>query len=145
MLTFFGWIQKKKKIKNTFGHYNSIAEQLVIAGGANFPDALPWDGGTKTWWQTAYAVNTDSKDASWKVYNDFLPEPLGYGVSIQLPEGVLCIGGCNATSVSDKVFLITEKNNQLTISTDWPKLPVPLANATGAFLGNSSENRLVGK
>ena len=52
-----------------------VGNQLVIAGGANFPDAMPWDGGIKTWWQTAYAINVDSKEANWNVYNDFLPEP----------------------------------------------------------------------
>ena len=113
-----------------------VGNQLVIAGGANFPDAMPWDGGIKTWWQTAYAINVDSKEANWNIYNDFLPEPLGYGVSIQLPEGILCIGGCNATQCSDQVFLITQTDGKLSISTDWPSLPVPLANATGALLGN---------
>ncbi len=29
---------------------------LLIGGGANFPDQLPWDGGKKTWYQDRMAL-----------------------------------------------------------------------------------------
>ena len=111
-------------------------DRLVLAGGANFPEAMPWDGGKKTWWRTAYAINPDDADAECQVYPDFLPEPLAYGVSIQLPEGILCIGGNEASGCSEQVFLITQKEGRLTLDTDWPALPVPLSHATGALSGN---------
>ena len=114
-----------------------VGNQLIVAGGVSLSnDSVAESLKTKLWQQTAFAIDVDAKNATWSVYNEFLPEPLAYGVSIQLPSGVLCIGGRNATSVSDKVFLITQTNNQLAISNDWPSLPVPLANATGALLGN---------
>lgn len=53
-----------------------------------------------------------------------------------LPEGLLCIGGCDSERCYDDVFLLTLKNGEVQISTDWPTLPVPLANATGALLDN---------
>lgn len=111
-----------------------IGNKLIVAGGANFPQAMPWQGGRKMWCNTTYVLDTEAKDAEWKVKNDFLPFPVAYGVSITLPEGILCIGGCDADRCFDTVFLIQEENNQLTIARDWPSLPVPLANATGALL-----------
>ena len=66
-----------------------VGNQLVFAVWAIFPDAMPWDGGIKNWWQTAYAINVESKEANWNIYIDFLLVPLGYGVSILLPVGRL--------------------------------------------------------
>lgn len=111
-----------------------IGDKLIVAGGANFPDDMPWRGGRKTWWNTLYVLDTRQKDTSWEINKDLLPVPLAYGVSVELAEGLLCIGGCNAEKCSDQVFLLYEENGQLKRSPDWPSLPVPLANATGALL-----------
>ncbi|MFO0044239.1 MAG: galactose oxidase, partial [Armatimonadota bacterium] len=29
--------------------------QLLVAGGANFPDKRPWEGGTKVWYDKVFA------------------------------------------------------------------------------------------
>ena len=87
------------------GAYSGIVEgKLLVLGGANFPDKYPWEGGTKTWWSTLYSY--DLQTGKWTVYDDFLDRPLAYGVSISLPEGLLCFGGCDRTQCSDNVFLI---------------------------------------
>lgn len=87
------------------GAYSGIVEdKLLVLGGANFPDKYPWEGGVKTWWSTLYSY--DLHMDKWTVYDDFLNSPLAYGVSICLPEGLLCIGGCDRMQCSDKVFLI---------------------------------------
>lgn len=116
------------------GAYSGIVgRKLLVLGGANFPLKYPWEGGTKVWWSTLYSY--DLENQQWKVYDNFLPLPLAYGVSIQIPDGLLCIGGCNQTQCSDKVFLIKEKNDSLIIdSISYPSLPIPLANAAGALL-----------
>jgi SSS family solute:Na+ symporter len=113
-----------------------IGETLVVAGGANFPDNVPWRGGHKTWYNRIYSIDLSQKSPQWSVTDNLMPEALAYGVSIQLPEGVLCIGGCGKAACSDKVFLLGEKEGHLTVSTDWPSLPTPLADATGALSGN---------
>lgn len=78
-----------------------------MLGGANFPDKYPWEGGVKTWWSTLYSY--DLHMDKWTVYDDFLNSSLAYGVSICLPEGLLCIGGCDRMQCSDKVFLIKKE------------------------------------
>lgn len=115
------------------GAYSGIVEgQLLVLGGANFPDKYPWEGGTKTWWPTLYSY--DLQTEKWTVYDDFLHRPLAYGVSISLSEGLLCIGGCDRMQCSDNVFLIKKEENSFVIdSVSYPSLPVPLANATGTI------------
>jgi len=114
-----------------------IGETLVIAGGANFPEAMPWEGGKKKWWSTLYYINPDKKEAEWTVIDDALPYPLGYGVAIGLPEGLLCIGGNNAEKCYKDVFLIKLNDGKIIVDSEWPSLPVPLSNMTGMLSGNN--------
>jgi len=112
-----------------------IGEKLIVTGGANFPVGFPWTGGVKKWWPTLYSYDTKSK--KWDVFNHFLDKPLGYGISIQSDEGVLCIGGCDAEKCYNDVLLIKEDGDLLKLAKDaFPALPVPLANASGAILDN---------
>lgn len=105
--------------------------RLVVAGGANFPGAMPWEGGEKRWYGDVYLY--DETDG-WKTFPGALPHPAAYGVSVTLPQGVLCIGGCDASRCMDEVFLLTVENGAPRI-TEWPPLPVPLANAAGCLAG----------
>lgn len=113
-----------------------VGDDLLIAGGANFPDKKPWEeGGKKAWWSTLYYRNVQD-DMSWQILEDALPEPRAYGVSVALPEGLLCIGGCGPDSCYSDVFLLALKEGNVSVSSDWPSLPVPLAHASGALLDN---------
>lgn len=113
-----------------------IGKTLVIAGGANFPEAMPWEGGTKEWWNTIYYIDAKDSSATWEIAEEVLPDSRAYGVSVELPGGLLCIGGCDSIQCYKDVFLIRKKNRQIELSLSWPALPVPLANATGALLNN---------
>ena len=113
-----------------------IGNTLVIAGGANFPEAMPWEGGTKEWWNTIYYIDAKDSSATWEIAEEVLPDSRAYGVSVELPGGLLCIGGCDSIQCYKDVFLIRKKNRQIELSLSWPALPVPLANATGALLNN---------
>lgn len=130
-----GCIGMKENVGLAGAYAGVVERKLIVLGGANFPEKYPWEGGRKVWWSTLYAYDLDSKE--WITYDDFLEQPLGYGVSITLPDGLLCIGGCNLSQCSDKVFLIKKECDTFVIDSEsYPSLPVPLANATGALLGN---------
>jgi len=111
-----------------------IEDELVMVGGTNFPGKAPWNGGVKKWWNTLYAINVDSTTSNWFINEHFLPESLAYGVSIQLQHSILCIGGNNSEQCSNKVFSIYKQNGGFKINTNWPSLPCPLSNATGALM-----------
>ena len=110
-----------------------VANQLVVAGGANFPDAKPWDGGQKVWHDSVFVLA--SPEGEWKRVGQ-LPRSLGYGVSITTYEGLICIGGSDATTHHDEVFRLQLDGDILTV-TDLPPLPSPCANTSGALLGRS--------
>ena len=105
-----------------------IDGKLLIAGGANFPDRTPEANGEKRYHQDLYLYDASR---GWQVIRDALPAPRAYGISVTLPEGVLCIGGCDASDCTDQVSLLTLDGDRPRF-TPWPSLPRPLANAAGA-------------
>lgn len=107
---------------------------LIIAGGANFPDKLPWDGGIKRYWSDVYTLSL-GESGEWKVHTEVLPKKLAYGVSITLQKGLLIIGGSNSNEVSKEVYLLSysDTNHEIVLE-EWPELPVPLTNMTGAMV-----------
>jgi SSS family transporter len=106
---------------------------LIVAGGANFPDAPPWEGGSKTWHDRAFVL--DHPGGKWHLAGK-LPGPRGYGVSVSLSEGLLCIGGSDAERHHPECYLLTWEAGSLK-SKLYPPLPLPLAEMTGALLGRT--------
>ena len=94
---------------------------LLVAGGANFPDKKPWEGGTKVWYDSVFVL--ERSDGEWKAVGK-LPRPLGYGVSLNTKIGVVCIGGSNPNRHYADVFVMRWENGELTMSS-LPSLPKP--------------------
>lgn len=109
-------------------------DTLIVAGGANFPDAPPWEGGTKVWTDRVFLL--DQPDGPWRESETRLPRPLGYGVSITTDDGLLCLGGSHADGHSAECFLLRVENGRL-VRTELPSLPRPCANACGTLVGNT--------
>jgi N-acetylneuraminate epimerase len=106
---------------------------LIVAGGANFPDKKPWEGGTKVWYDAVYVL--EGHRAEWRLAGK-LPRPLGYGVSVTHDGGVVCVGGSDAERHYAQAFRLDWRDGKL-ITTDFPPLPMPLANACGALVGDT--------
>ncbi len=51
------------------------AAALLVAGGANFPDRMPWDGGTKVWHDAVYALGDRGKAPRWRETEPFPGRP----------------------------------------------------------------------
>ena len=102
--------------------------QLAIAGGANFPQKLPWEGGIKVWHSGIHLLN--SPTGTWKTVGH-LSRPLAYGCSFPVNDGILCVGGSDSTQHHSRTFLLTLRSDGTPTETDWPSLPTPLANAAG--------------
>ncbi len=109
-----------------------IAGKLVVAGGANFPDKKPWEGGVKVWHDSIFVL--DHPGADWKNAGK-LPNPLAYGISVSLKDGMLCIGGSDSKKYYAECFLVALENNQLKLS-PYPSLPKPCANMCGMKIGD---------
>lgn len=105
-------------------------EVIIAAGGANFPEALPWKGGKKVYSNDIYLFKEDK----WNLSNKKLPFPIAYGASVSTPVGALIIGGENGDKTIDKVHLLKyiSSSNDVEII-EYPSLPEPLA-YTGAVV-----------
>jgi N-acetylneuraminic acid mutarotase len=106
---------------------------LIVAGGSNFPDRRPWEGGTKVWHDSVFVL--EKPDGAWKLAGK-LPQPLGYGVSATTKDGIVCAGGSNAQGHHAQVFRLIWRNGKLA-TLPLPPLPQPCANMSGAVVGDT--------
>lgn len=77
---------------------------LIVAGGANFPEAPPWEGGQKVWHDRIFVLEKDADNAPTKEWIDAgtLPKRIAYGLSVSTPDGLLIIGGEeDGTAIAD--------------------------------------------
>lgn len=114
---------------------------MLIGGGANFPQGLPWEGGPKVWWDTVFVLERKVGETAvtyeWAEEQGKLPKAAAYGVSIPLDNGVLCVGGCDAKSCfSEVIALQWDETKRAVVTVDYPPLPRPLAFMAGARVGD---------
>ena len=101
---------------------------LLVAGGANFPDKRPWEGGTKVWTDSVFGL--ERPGGTWRTLGK-LPGPRGYGVSASYQDSLLCVGGSDSTRHHPDAFALEWRAGRL-VTRALPPLPIPLANACGA-------------
>ncbi len=107
---------------------------LIVAGGANFPTAPPWDDGQKVWHDSIFVLTQE--DGQWQRVGR-LPRPLAYGVSLTVEGGVLCIGGGDANRHYADVFLLSWTGDAIEL-VELASLPKPVAFMCGAMLDDST-------
>lgn len=105
---------------------------LLVAGGANFPEKPPWQGGKKVWHETVWWL--EKTEGRWKNIGS-LPFNRGYGVSVTHSGWVVCVGGSDPQGHHADCFRLAVRDGKL-ITEKLPPLPTPLANACGAVLGD---------
>ncbi|VTR99902.1 galactose oxidase [Tuwongella immobilis] len=110
----------------------ACGDSLIAVGGANFPDAKPWQGGRKVWYDRIFAL--DSPTGKWRIVGK-LPQPLGYGVSISTGDSLCLFGGSHERGHVADAYRLRRNAGKFTID-PLPKLPMPLANACGALVGD---------
>jgi cyclically-permuted mutarotase family protein len=110
---------------------------LFIAGGANFPEAMPWQGGAKKFHAAihVYAAKHSKLKLLAKTFS--LPHPVAYAASCNTATGVLYAGGESEKGISDKVWLMMwdNKTEEIFFKT-LPALPFPVSNAAVTLIGN---------
>ena len=106
---------------------------LLVAGGANFPDKKPWEGGVKIWYDSVFVLA--QPDGAWRRAGK-LPRATGYGVCANFRDGLVCAGGSDAAQHRAEVFRMEWRAGEVKF-TELPPLPRPLANACGVLLGET--------
>lgn len=110
----------------TYGAFSGWADGKIMLVGGTSADCGQW----------SKSVMCFAENGKLDLFKDILPRPSAYGISIELPNGILCIGGRDAGQCYSDVFFITMQHGQPAVEEGWPSLPVPLANATGVLLNN---------
>ncbi|MEM8909740.1 MAG: sodium transporter, partial [Bacteroidota bacterium] len=123
------------------GHFSGVhGSAFIIAGGTNFPDSLPWQGGQKHWYDWIYVLlKNENGTFRWHPQRFQLPGgPRAYGVSVSTPTGVICVGGQNADRAFKDVFRLSwnEQLEQIVIDT-LPSLPQAQCMMGGTLIGNT--------
>lgn len=116
------------------GFHNGV---IMVGGGANFPDSMPWEGGKKKYHQALFVFKSVGKKLL-PVEGTFqLPEPVAYAATCTTPSGVFFAGGENERGITDKVYILKWDKRKHVISIEkLPDLPVGLVNAACTAEGN---------
>jgi len=107
------------------------ADTLYVAGGANFPLSV-WEN-DKVWYDAIYALPLGEAEPKSSTVGK-PPRPLGYGVTVSIPEGIVCIGGNDANQTYADVFFLVESDQSRDIKL--PALPTPLCYASATVMGS---------
>lgn len=106
---------------------------LIAAGGANFPDLRPWEGGKKKIHDEIYVLLPGQ--SAWSAAGR-LPRARGYGATVSVPEGVLIAGGEDGETVFQDTILLRWNGEKVEI-TSGPSLPAPTTSAVAVVLNDS--------
>lgn len=115
------------------GYGGASGQTLLFAGGTNFPDAPPWKNGRKVWYDSIYALSPGAE--RWRIAGR-LPIPLAGGASVEISEGVLCIGGTDDSRARADVLLLRMRGDDVIVEA-WPSLPSPRASFAAAVVGRT--------
>ena len=110
----------------------TIGNEVIVAGGCNFAEKPAAKGGKKIYYNTVSAYNeTDNK------WNEIgrLPQPVAYGASATVPDGIVCMGGTDGHQSLTNVMLLQRSADGKLIVKQLPQLPIALDNMAGAYGG----------
>ena len=90
------------------GAINGLSNDvLLVTGGANFPDKMPWEGGKKSYSKTIHLLEKCGDKYSWiKVVKTELPESIAYCGTTTTDLGVVYVGGENENGLSNKSYIL---------------------------------------
>lgn len=122
------------------GAYSGIIKNnLIILGGANFPDKMPWDGGLKKYHSTIYVLSlSGKKPCQWVSTKIDFPVPIAYGATVLHKDKLICIGGENDNGPTDRIWQVSlNPLRDNVLIKELSRLPVPLTNLTANIIGHT--------
>jgi N-acetylneuraminic acid mutarotase len=109
-------------------------DALIVAGGANFAEPV-WEN-DKRWHDTIHVLVREGSEYRWSE-GGRLSRPVAYGASVSTADGVLCIGGNDASETFRDVFLLQfDPSTRQVQRIEYPSLPTPCAFGGAALLGD---------
>lgn len=117
------------------GVHNNV---LIVTGGANFPDKMPWEGGKKKYADEIHVLQEQKGDFIWNKKNKSkLPEPIAYCGVTSTDLGVVYVGGENESGLSNKAYILKWKGAKNDVEIlSLPQFPLAMANIALTHIGN---------
>ena len=114
----------------------NLHQFLLVAGGTNFPEGMPWKGGKKAYHDEIFLYENQGGKLTLRSSDKALKLPfnLAYAAVCSTGSGIVVAGGENERGLSKKVLLLHWKA-ELEISY-LPDLPDGLTNAALTQVGN---------
>jgi len=113
-----------------------VGDQIIIAGGNNFPEGLPWEGGIKKYYKRVFVYN-NQKDTLLNTSTFNLPANVAYAAVAQLKDGIFYAGGENENGPLNSAYLIKKSKSQPFEINELPSLPIAITNAVAIATENA--------
>jgi N-acetylneuraminate epimerase len=113
------------------GAINAVSNNvLLLAGGANFPDKKPWEGGKKYYSDEIHVLEKSGDKYNWvQDLKASLPTPIAYCGNTVTGLGIVYAGGENNDGLSKATYLLNWNANTRTIDVKpLPDLPEAMTN-----------------
>ncbi len=136
-----GVLPASAKGKSNFGLSGVVAgeinQQIIIAGGNNFPEGLPWEGGVKKYYDQMFVYDVKGDTVFMADSSVRLPSKVAYAAVAQLNDGIFYAGGKNEKGPLTNVYLIQKNSKNGVVIISWPDLPEALTNAVAVVTSNA--------
>lgn len=121
------------------GAINGVSNNvLIVAGGANFPNGMPWDGGKKYYSNEIHILEKKKGKYFWneKIIQS-LPQSIAYCGNTSTGKGIVYVGGENENGLSNRCYLLkwNPEENNIDIKS-LPNLPLALTNVSVTHIDN---------
>jgi len=114
-----------------------VGNQIIIAGGNNFPEGYPWEGGVKKYYDQVFVYDVKGDTLIMADSSVRLPSKVAYAAIAQLNNGIFYAGGENETGPLLNVYLIQKNSKNGVVIISWPDLPEALTNAVAVATSNA--------
>ena len=110
---------------------------IIVAGGSDFEDLKPWEGGAKSFFDTIYIIAQDGDGYRCdRVDGVSMPVPMGNGCSVVAGNTLYCLGGLTGSGYSSSVVRIAKDSLRVSVE-DVGSLPEGFrANAAACWNGS---------
>lgn len=116
------------------GIYAGISNNtLLCMGGADSLSTVLWGKNAGKCYDHIFILSKGSN--TWRTASEKLPRPIAFGVSFSYNNQVILVGGRDKQKHYSDVYTISYKDEKINIGS-LTSLPFPLANMTGALVGN---------
>ena len=114
-----------------------VDNQIIIAGGNNFPEGYPWEGGVKKYYDQVFVYDVKGDTLIMADSSVRLPSKVAYAAVAQLNDGIFYAGGENEKGPLPNVYLIQKNSKNGVVIISWPDLPEALTNAVAVATSNA--------